>query len=75
MTTFGNTKSFFQSKFSFEETLPKYLWELGVLLDDSSNTEYISLKYLSRLHTDTYEHLTKSAEIHLYRAKATKDPL
>ena len=34
---------FFQSKFSFEKTLPKYFWEVSALSDDSSNTEYISL--------------------------------
>ena len=30
-------------KFSFGKTFPKYFWEVGLLPDDSSNTEYISL--------------------------------
>ena len=72
MITLGNTKLFFQSKFSFGKTLPKYFWEVGVSPDNTSNTEYISLRYLSLPHTDTYEHLTKAAEIHLYRAKAAR---
>ena len=36
-------ESKFQSKFSFGKTLPKYFWEVGVLPNHSSNSEYISL--------------------------------
>ena len=43
VTTLGNISIFFQSKFSFGKTLPKYFWEVGVLPDVSINTEYISL--------------------------------
>ena len=35
--------NFYQLKFSFGKTLPKCFWEVDVLPDDSSNTEYISL--------------------------------
>ena len=43
VTILGNIYIFFQSKISFGKTLPKYFWEVGVLPDDYSNTECISL--------------------------------
>ena len=43
MTTRGNIEIFFQSKFPFAKSLPKYFWEVGELPDDSSNTKYISV--------------------------------
>ena len=43
MTTLGNMQFFVQLKFSFRKTLSKYFWEVGILPDNSSKTEYISL--------------------------------
>ena len=43
VTTRGNIEIFFQSKFPFAKSLPKYFWEVGELPDDSSNTKYISV--------------------------------
>ena len=34
---------FFQSNLPLEKILSKYFWEVGILPDDSNNTEYISL--------------------------------